>query len=690
MAVGEGKFQLYSFIDPPLQAGTYRFRTDQLLSADGATGNKGPTDLPVEQLDTFVRIRSPRYQLPPDQVLSTFPPANAEGSFGARLPQIVIKRRTLPWERDLAGQPSTTPWLALVLIAEGEAELKMNQPVADCVTPGMVLDGIADSELGNYLSVRKSVIDKVLPTQKDVPLLAHAREVDINDTELMMGDDDGFLAVVVSNRLPVPARDADGNEVPVKYLACLVNLEGQFSVLLPEAPPQPPKFTIIDTYEYSVVDVAGWDHVVSGHDATAVNPVNVVNGVNEINVEAAGGAPLLAAEAAQAGGSVTKYTALSPSGAQAYQGSIHWTLDDAVQVESNVYVEMAQDFLVADASYYAQALDPVYRFPVLLHWSFTSVGDTTFKLLMEQVDSQLFGGLADPNRPTLGDHQPAGGRPPIEVVETGHVGLPNRTRRGDEVRIWYRGPFVAHPTVDPPGGRLGLAHASDQLRIIVPDGREDLSLAAAFEIGRLLALSKPAIVGSLLRWRQSGYQAARGNTIWGGFGGLLGEFFGEVEGLAFDSTLPLRFGREFVKRAADAPGELIGPPRGLFDPGRPINVDGDAPQLLADGFGFGAEVLSGTAFQMLDGIRNTEVPVFGAMLQGLDQGQINATLRDGLDRALTGLVSGTLANGFMQHPVAGPTIPLGRRRAQPVADRLDELLDAGHFDERANRAEDPR
>ncbi len=677
MAVGEGKFQLYSFIDPPLQAGTYRFRTDQLLSADGATGNKGPTDLPVDRLDTFVRIRSPRYQLPPDQVMSTFPPANAEGSFGARLPQIVIKRRTLPWERDLAGQPSTTPWLALVLIAEGEAELKMNQPVGDCVTPGMVLDGIADSELGNYLSVRQSVIDKVFPTKKDVPLLAHAREVDINDTELMMGDDDGFLAVVVSNRLPVPARDADGNEVPVKYLACLVNLEGQFDVLIPEAPPQPPTFSILDIYETSVVDVAGWDHVVSGHTAEAINP---------INVEVAGGAPL----AAQAGASVTKYTALSPSGAQAYQASAHWTLDDAVTVESNVYVEMAQGFTVAAGGYYAQLLDPVYRFPVLLHWSFTSVGDTTFKLLMEQVDSQLFGGLADPNRPTLADRQPAGGRPPIEVVETGHVGLPSRTRRGDEVRVWYRGPFVAHPTEDPPGGRLVLAHASDQLRIVVPDGREDLSLAAAFEIGRLLALSKPAIVGSLLRWRQSGYQAARSNTIWGGLDGLLGEFFGAVDGLTFDSSLAVRFGREFVKRAAGAPGELIGPPRALFDPGRSINVDGDAPQLLANGFGFGAEVLRGSTIQMLDGIRNTEVPVAGALLQGLDQGQINATLRDALDRTLTGLVSGTLAKEFMQHPVAGPTIPLGRRRAQPVADRLDELLDGGHFDERGTRLEDPR
>ena len=73
-----------------------------------------------------------------------------------------------------------------------------------------------------------------------MPLLAHAREVDINDTELMMGDDDGFLAVVIANRLPLPGQDAEGEEVPVKYLACLVNLEGQFDQLLPRGAAAPP------------------------------------------------------------------------------------------------------------------------------------------------------------------------------------------------------------------------------------------------------------------------------------------------------------------------------------------------------------------------------------------------------------------------------------------------------------------
>jgi hypothetical protein len=118
MAVGEGKFVLYSRIEPPLQAGDYRFVANQDLSATGHPGS----ELPVAELPAHVTVRSPRYTLPPDQVLSTFPPAGSEGAYGSRLPQVVIRRRTLPWERLVQeGVPRTTPWLALVLIAERSA-----------------------------------------------------------------------------------------------------------------------------------------------------------------------------------------------------------------------------------------------------------------------------------------------------------------------------------------------------------------------------------------------------------------------------------------------------------------------------------------------------------------------------------------------------------------------------------------
>jgi hypothetical protein len=48
---------------------------------------------------------------------------------------------------------------------------------------------------------------------------------------------------------------------------------------------------------------------------------------------------------------------------------------------------------------------------------------------------------------------------------------------------------------------------------VVPDGREDISLAAMFEIGRLLTLSKPTLVASLMQWRRELFGAARAREL---------------------------------------------------------------------------------------------------------------------------------------------------------------------------------
>ena len=154
------------------------------------------------------------------------------------LPFVVLRRRTLPWERNPAGQvqPSETPWLALVVVAEGEATLSTATAVRDCVTAGTKLldPDDKDVEQGLYLAVTETVVKKIFPCKEDLPLLAHVREVDVNDTELANGDDDGWLAVVLANRLPV-FDDAAGKAV--RYMACLVNLEGQLEALPKPLPP---------------------------------------------------------------------------------------------------------------------------------------------------------------------------------------------------------------------------------------------------------------------------------------------------------------------------------------------------------------------------------------------------------------------------------------------------------------------
>jgi hypothetical protein len=637
MAVGAGKFKLYSKIDPVLAAGDYRHVVTQTV--EGSGGDAASIDVATHH--AHVRVRAPRYQLPPDQVLSTFPPAAAEGSFGARLPQIVIKRRTLPWERDLAGQPSSTPWLALVVIAEGEAELKLNQPVAECVTPGVTLGGVADTALGSALHVRRSVVHRVFPTRLDVPLLAHAREVDINDTELMMGDDDGFLSVVVANRLPLAGVDAAGKEQPVKYLACLINLEGQFDALLPEAPPD----IVVDTsrpivYEVETVNLAQQDHFRMEAATTFAVATDAVLGPRDAPHDdertAVRGDPAARAFAAHELGEVHA-THVATTGAPVYSGDATWTLEASELVASNAYAEMALDFAVSTHLHPAM-IDPTYRFPVLLHWSFVSSGSTTFKQLMTELDSGLVGTTAE-------DAPAPDGRPPLEVVETGHVGLVHRTRRGDEVRCWYRGPLVPHP---PEGDeeRLPLAHVADQLRTVIPDGREDLSLSSAFEIGRLLALSHPSMVAAMLHWRQRNYHVARRGAIWSQHDAFLGELVGVDQFADIAALVGLELGRGLVRKLTTNPDDVIGGPRPLIDPGRPLTWDRPAAEVVATGFGLGRGAFDGRLDAVLTRLVHLERLPGEALDVKLGTAEIRDQLHRVVDQRLVDLTSATLDLDF--------------------------------------------
>jgi hypothetical protein len=60
---------------------------------------------------------------------------------------------------------------------------------------------------------------------------------------------------------------------------------------------------------------------------------------------------------------------------------------------------------------------------------------------------------------------------------------------------------------------LPLLNSSDQARRVGKDGRVNLSLATAYEIGRLLALADPSVVAALLTWRKDGLDLARRNSL---------------------------------------------------------------------------------------------------------------------------------------------------------------------------------
>jgi len=656
---GNGQFLLYPNIPPMLLAGSYTLTAEQSVTASGKTSDQ----LPVDDMDVHIEVRSPRLVLPPDQVLSTFPPAESEGPYGTRLPQVVIRRRTLPWERKVEGAPvaamppapalpkMVVPWLALVVVAEGEATLVPNVPAASAITPGVTLKGAIDADVANCLEIRQSMVKKIFPTQKDVPLLAHARLVDIGDTELMMGDDDGFLAVVVANRLPVGASDADG-DVAVHYTACLVNIEGQWGELLPSAPT--PKLTtpFVDRATRVVMTAATMDkHVMGAETPLAGTLVTSPSG----RTRAVAKTSRLLPDVQRDSASVTQ-----TKGQAGFSTSIVKTGIQRGEVTGALSTEMLDRGVVV-------AIDRLLRFPVLLHWRFTTKGGKDFQGLMQDLDSGLLG--------TKGKEEPKEtGRLPLELVDTGHVGLEQKNRRGDSVRAWYRGPFVPHPTEDDDANRLPLAHAADQLRIVIPDGREDLSLASAFEIGRLLALANPNMVAALLRWRQLHYVTVRRTAIWQENAALLGAIDGFVLNKRITPGAAIDLSRAVMRSVSTSPTEFLGPPRPLVEAGRKLPIAGDPAVVLSEAFGL--PELRGTKAAVLTTMQKTSVRVATAATRvTLEATSLDATvLTKTLDKTLDRLVTETTTIGT--RPVIGPVGRARPARKRPASfDALDEVIE---------------
>lgn len=266
----------------------------------------------------------------------------------------------------------------------------------------------------------------------------------------------------------------------------------------------------------------------------------------------------------------------------------------------------------------AVVTEPLYRFAVLTSWRFTCAGAGSFQSLMEGLDVGLLGtktegGYERPLPPCTDapdtDATGPGAAPvaqlPLEIAETGHVGLPHLTRTGETGNAWYRGPFSPHQLLRNPLAEDEpfpvLAHASDHLRMMTPDGREDVSLAVAFETGRLLAMSQPSFVASMLRWRNGEFGAARARANrrvavvdrMGLIETLLGprDLERVLDALKFDEIARILEGG-LIRELDAARGGAICGPRVIADPGVAASeLQGNLTAILSDGLGIDARVL---------------------------------------------------------------------------------------------------
>jgi hypothetical protein len=250
----DGWIRLYDEVDPGLDAGQYRISAALDFTQAGGGALSAP---PPES--TYLEVVAPRFSLEPGEVVACHPPVGAQGAFATRLPHVVLGRRSLAWERRLAGG---TPWMALLVFRKGEALISGPLPLRAAVgeTVFARLAGSTPIEgdgppVGVVTFQSGETLRKILPTPAEVALLCHARQVSLTDSAMAMGDDDGWFGVVTANRLPLAAGG------PTSYVAALVSLEGHEDLWTLPAGAAAPPLVVLHSWEFTSSSGGTFEHL---------------------------------------------------------------------------------------------------------------------------------------------------------------------------------------------------------------------------------------------------------------------------------------------------------------------------------------------------------------------------------------------------------------------------------------------
>ena len=143
------------------------------------------------------------------------------------------------------------------------------------------------------------------------------------------------------------------------------------------------------------------------------------------------------------------------------------------------------------------------RLAVLAHWSFLCQGKNTFKTLVKNLKTGLLK-LTSPEENT----DKEGMDEVIKAFQLGYTALNHHIRQGENTISWYRGPLVPlfYQKLDV---YRYLPCADAALRYNYETGLLDATYAAAWQLGRLLALQSPHFAQAMYRCRNQERQKTK-------------------------------------------------------------------------------------------------------------------------------------------------------------------------------------
>lgn len=408
-------------------------------------------DLPAAV--NYFNIDGPRFTLAATEVAGVFPPRNGHGAFDETIAHIALGRRTLPWERD--------PQLPAATRSAGDPPVLNPRPAVDstgAVLPGVFVAGPAPWLALLVFEEGEYTVNQNVPLEQVVPQDVFKR---LGSPQGIRCDSVSASAELISAIMPsvdeltllshVRQVNVDDRELSAG------DSDGWFAVVMSNRLPNPGskcRGCLVSVEERS-------DIVPANPPPTYVPPFR------QIIVE-----PGLERAEAAAPPEVSRAKSFTTAGRISEIGVVN------PGVLGGVFLETVSLVL-------------------LYSWQFECNFTGTFRELMQGVDVGMYGKVENPGHPALTD--------------TGHLQLRLQDRAGVPETVLYRGPLVPYQLTR---DKLGPYHSADQCRRATPEtGAEDVSYAAAFEVGRLLAAADGRLAQELMRWRREAYkQSARADV----------------------------------------------------------------------------------------------------------------------------------------------------------------------------------
>jgi len=140
------------------------------------------------------------------------------------------------------------------------------------------------------------------------------------------------------------------------------------------------------------------------------------------------------------------------------------------------------------------------RLAVLASWNFIDSGSSSFLELINGVETKSMKIERGKEAAEL-----------LPYFDSGYAPLEHLTRSGAKTISWYHGPFV--PKMFPATSRsISFSSSDAALRYDKTTGFFDISFAAAWQLGRILALQNQEFSKAILNWRTAQYQLESSNS----------------------------------------------------------------------------------------------------------------------------------------------------------------------------------